>query len=164
MKFVIGIVVVLLIAIFGVLYFSNGVEGATVPSVALEEHEGGEVDLSSESGLKIINSWATWCPFCVEEVPDFVALQEEFQGVEVVLVNRGEDKGKVEEFLVSRRVGLEDLRFIQDDTDAFYNAVGGFSMPETLFVKDGVVLFHKRGVMKLDEMRELTEKLINGTL
>ncbi len=31
----------------------------------------------------ITNYWATWCPPCVEEIPDFVALQEEYKDKKV---------------------------------------------------------------------------------
>tara|TARA_B100000745_G_scaffold300509_1_gene254845 strand:- start:13470 stop:13973 length:504 start_codon:yes stop_codon:yes gene_type:complete len=167
MKIIAGIVVVILIALGATLFFASGSENtvrAQVPDLALMQHGGEEVVLAEIEGFAVLNSWATWCPFCVQEVPDFVELQKEFEGVSVVLINRSEDASKAEAFLEGRGVNLSDLIFLEDPKDSFYKGIGGFSMPETLFVKDGEVIFHKRGFMNLSEMRDLTTSLINGTL
>jgi thiol-disulfide isomerase/thioredoxin len=34
----------------------------------------------------ITNYWATWCPPCVEEIPDFVALQNEYRNKKVKFI------------------------------------------------------------------------------
>lgn len=166
MKIVLGIILIGLIA-GGIFLLQGGsIAGQnSLPSIVLEEHvSGDEIVLAERSGLLVINSWAVWCPFCVKEVPDFVTLQEEFQEVDVVLVNRGESREKVNAFLSEVGVTTEQLTFLHDGSDSFYKAVGGFSMPETLFVRDGEIIFHKRGVMALSEMQDLTTKLIEGTL
>lgn len=39
----------------------------------------------------VINSWATWCPFCKKELPDFVATQKEFgDKVVIIAIDRAE--------------------------------------------------------------------------
>ena len=46
----------------------------------LEIAQGGQLDLSSLRGqVLVVNFWATWCPPCVEEMPELNALQQEFQ-------------------------------------------------------------------------------------
>lgn len=141
----------------------------TVPDLTLVDQDtGAPVALTSFKGTPaVINSWATWCPFCVQEIPDFEATQEKFQDkVSIVLVNRKEGKPSILSFLKKRGIPKDSpLTFLLDAKDAYYRAIGGFSMPETLFVNpDGTVAFHKRGVMDLAEMQELTQKLIDGTL
>jgi len=166
MKIIFGIIVIGLVGVGVFLLQGDSLSVQNnVPDTALENHAlGDEVVLADRSGLLVINSWAVWCPFCVKEVPDFVTLQEEFPEVEIILVNRGESKEKVGTFLSEIGVTTEQLTFLHDASDSFYRAIGGFSMPETLFVRDGEIVFHKRGVMDLFEMRDLTNKLIEGTL
>ena len=55
----------------------------------------------------------------------------------------------------------EDMLFLLDRSDSFYKSIGGFSMPETIFVNgDGEIVVHKRGPMELDEMREHVNKIL----
>jgi len=167
MKIIVGIILVALLAIGGAVFLKGDSPALRdeVPDILLIHHESGEeIATSSIEGFAILNSWAVWCPFCVQEVPDFVALQKEFTDVSVVLINRGEDSERVESFLAEIDVHFADLTFLQDPKDSFYKAIGGFSMPETLFVKDGETIFHKRGFMTLSEMKDLTNKLLDGTL
>lgn len=135
----------------------------TLPDVTLQTYEGENVKLASLRGDPlIINSWAVWCPFCKEEMKDFAALQEEFgDRVRVIAVNREESLEKAKGFTDS--IGVTDtLTLFLDGNDSFYQNIGGFTMPETIFVNEsGEILIHKRGFMKLDEMREKTRELLN---
>ena len=44
----------------------------------------------------LVNFWATWCSYCVEEMPDLVKLQakNEARGFTVIAVNSGESAGQ----------------------------------------------------------------------
>ena len=56
-----------------------------------------------------------------------------------------------------------DLVWLLDPSDNFYRSIGGIGMPETIFVDDQAnILFHKRGVMTLEEMREITQRVVAG--
>lgn len=122
--------------------------------------EGTPADLSRFAGkVQVVNAWATWCPFCVQELPDFEELASEYadQGVVVIAINRKEDPRRVKTFIDS--VGdLGSINFFMDPNDDFYSSIGGFSMPETIFYdKNGNEVVHKRGFMALDEMRTHVE-------
>lgn len=128
--------------------------------------EGNPVNFDVYEGkIRVVNSWASWCPFCVQELPDFSILSEEFSknGVVVISINRKESIEQSKSFI--NDIGpLEGIIFVQDSGDIFYNAIGGFSMPETVFYdRNGNISTHKRGFMTLEEMRTLTEKAINET-
>ncbi|WP_216830467.1 TlpA disulfide reductase family protein [Alkalihalobacterium elongatum] len=54
------------------------------------EEEGVEASLSDYEGdVIILNFWATWCPPCKDEMPDFMQFQEDYGdlGIKVVTVN-----------------------------------------------------------------------------
>lgn len=51
-----------------------------VPDFALSTVDGETVRLSDLRGkVVVLNFWATWCPYCVMELPEFQALHEELQ-------------------------------------------------------------------------------------
>ncbi|MEY3651017.1 MAG: hypothetical protein RLZZ351_382, partial [Pseudomonadota bacterium] len=53
----------------------------------LKDMAGKEHRLSSYQGKWVlINYWATWCPPCLEEVPDLVALYDEHKGKDLVVI------------------------------------------------------------------------------
>jgi len=109
----------------------------------------------------IINAWASWCPFCINELPDLIRLQSEFgEEVRVVGINRNEGEGKADTYLRSINA-TEGMMYLYDPEDAWYAAIGGYVMPETVFVyADGTVAKHKRGPLTFSEMVHYTELLI----
>lgn len=131
------------------------------PDFVLKDYLEKEVKLSDFRGKAVIvNSWASWCPFCVDELPDFVELQEEFgDTVVVIAVNRGEGFETAKAFL--DKVGTTGkMIFLSDPSDSFYSSIGGFSMPETIFIdRDGFIKDHKRGPMKIEEMRRRVQQI-----
>lgn len=119
--------------------------------------QGNHVDLAEYEGqVRVVNSWASWCPFCVQELPDLNTVAAEFadQDVVVLAINRGESSEKVKNYLRTITAPVEDIIFVQDMADQFYDAIGGFSMPETVFyTAAGEIAVHKRGFMTVEEMR-----------
>ncbi len=138
------------------------VSGERVPNISLTDYEGKTVHLTDFSGKPlVINSWAVWCPFCVKELPDFVTIQKEFgDRVVIIAIDRAESREVAKEF--TDKLGISnDLVLLLDPGDSFYQSIGGFSMPETLFVEaDGTTHFHKRGPMTVDEIRQRTQELV----
>jgi cytochrome c biogenesis protein CcmG/thiol:disulfide interchange protein DsbE len=71
-------------------------ERQQAPDFALERLNGERFRLSEHRGtVVVINFWATWCPPCREEIPEFVELQTEMEG-EVLFVGVSMDKGDPE--------------------------------------------------------------------
>ena len=79
----------------------------------LPDLDGKPVSLSDYHGKwVIVNFWATWCPPCLEEIPDFVELYEENRDSIVVLgVNYEEvNKEYLREFVDSHMMSYPVLR------------------------------------------------------
>jgi thiol-disulfide isomerase/thioredoxin len=165
------IAVIIVVALAGTFYAvknNKTNEGDTLqllPTVDLYDESGASVSVYSiiQGKPAIINSWASWCPFCVHELPDFITLQKELgDNVVIVAINRGENTQTGVDFLKEINAE-EDLIYLYDPKDKWYQATGGYTMPETIFINSsGEIVLHRRGVISLEEMRELT-KLIHDT-
>ncbi|MGB0034923.1 MAG: TlpA disulfide reductase family protein [Candidatus Acidiferrales bacterium] len=78
-----------------------------LPQVVLPTIDSRWVDLSTYKGqVMLIIFWTTWCPGCVDEVPDLIRLQREFsaQGFTVIAISV-DDQGEesVESFVKKQR-------------------------------------------------------------
>lgn len=169
-----AIVIVLGMFVLGNLK-DNGDEGVVLSDLAAANPSGEDqfttldgqpVSLADFEGKVVVaNAWATWCPFCVNELPDFGELAREFadQNVVVVAINRKEAPGQQHSFLGT--IGsTEGIEFWADQSDFYYRTIGGFTMPETVFYdRNGNISFHKRGFMPLSEMRQHTENALSIT-
>ncbi len=179
MKGIIIVIIILVALVGGILVLSDKESvtekpqsGSSVdkkfdkaPEFSLPDFEGNIVSLSDSTGkIRVVNSWAAWCPFCVEELDDFAQLQEAFSDeIVVIAIDRAESldtaKGFADELGVTNRITM-----LLDPKDSFYTSIGGFSMPETLFVDgEGNIRIHKRGPMKFEEMKEKVESIINSS-
>lgn len=167
-KFVIIGIIILTVVGGGILLLTQGggEDGRTgsersLPDLSFLDYEGNTVALADFAGKPlVVNSWAAWCPFCVKELPDFALLQKEFPEVVVIAIDRAESLNTAKSYTDDLGI-TDDLIFVLDRKDSFYRSIGGFSMPETLFVdKDGVIQTHKRGIMDLDEMKRRVENIL----
>lgn len=140
------------------------------PELGLQDFDGNTIRLADfkDKEVLVINSWAVWCPFCKEEIPDFVRLQEEFgDRIAIVAVDRGESEEKQKGFIEEREQadGLEiddALIFVNDPSDSYYKKMGGIGMPVTIFVDgEGNIRSIKQGSMPLEEMRQRVEEILN---
>ncbi len=132
------------------------------PDFHLQDYNDKTVSLTDFTGKPVvINSWAAWCPFCQKELVDFAAAQKEFEDqVVIVAIDRAESREVAKKY--SDELGVTgDLIFLLDPSDSFYQSIGGFSMPETIFVaKNGAIMDHKRGPMEIDEIRDRIRKIM----
>lgn len=115
--------------------------------------------------ILIVNSWASWCPFCATELSNLATIGSEYaqQNVQVLAINRGEPSTTAEAFLNSLQID-DGLLLVLDPADRFYPSIAGFTMPETVFYDtQGNLLFHKRGQMSYEELRIQVQKILSTT-
>ncbi len=114
-------------------------EGAAAPSVEMVGFGGETIALSDYAGTPVIlNFWASWCPFCVAEMPDFEDVSNaHVDQVAFVGVNLQDDPGAADSLAVETGVTYQLAR---DPQGVVYSAFGGIGMPTTVFIDaDGVV-------------------------
>lgn len=88
---------------------SPEIQTVALEEISLPNLEGEMQNLSKWQGKTlIINFWATWCPPCLKEIPDFMALQAEFKDKNVQFIG----------------IALEDLQTVAD-----YNAQVNINYP-----------------------------------
>ncbi len=133
-KFLSVVMLVGILALTGACAKSGAIEvGETAPDFSLKDLDGKTAALSDFKGKVIIlDFFATWCPPCREEIPDFIKLQGEygdkgFVMIGVALVSLGEAK----EF--AGKVGINYPVLIDDGkVSAIYGPVR--SIPTTFVI------------------------------
>lgn len=112
--------------------------GAMAPDFTVNDGQK-TVQLSQLRGKPVLlNFWATWCPPCVQEVPDLVALQQQMGGkITVLAVSMDVDEGAYKAFTQKRMPGILTVR---DADHKSSNLFGTFAYPESFLIdKDGKI-------------------------
>jgi len=137
--------------------------GNLAPEFSLKDYEGREVKLSDFKGRKpvFLNFWASWCPFCVDELPLMAQVQEKYKDQYVtVAVNRAEDLETAKKFSDSVNVS-DKMVLLLDPKDKTYKDYRGFAMPYSLFIdKDGIIRDIKLGPLSEAELEVKIKKII----
>lgn len=125
------------------------------PDFELKDMEGNTVKLSDFLGKKVmINFWATWCKYCVEEMPDLMKLQEAHKDDLVVLfVNVGESKDTVQKFIDKEKLTGTVLLDENKDVASLY---GVDAYPTTFAINEkGEAVTYFKGILSYDLMEQM---------
>ncbi|GMR01802.1 MAG: TlpA disulfide reductase family protein [Acidimicrobiia bacterium] len=130
-------------------------KGAPAPSVEMVDFDGEQVTLSqySEAGMPVVlNFWASWCPFCIAEMPDFERVsQATLDEVAFIGVNLQDDQSLATS--LAEETGVT-YRLTRDPQGVVYAAFGGIGMPTTVFVDaSGIVREVVTGQLSESQLR-----------
>jgi len=106
------------------------------PLLTFLDEEGAKVTLEKFRGkIVVLNLWATWCTPCVAEMPMLDRLQQQLEGVGVVVVALSIDRGGpevVREFFDEHEI--EHLAVYVDPTMRAQNDVSAIGLPTTIII------------------------------
>lgn len=164
-KMTVAIIIIFCIAAGAVLFFMSRKSGlsdeltvmslSTISDMIFKDLEGKDISVSSLRGRQVVfHIWSSWCLLCIQEIPDMAVLQKEFGDALVVIeVNRAESLEVVKKY-ADQFNASHNLLFVLDINDALYKEIGGFSMPEVIFVdKNGMIKDHTRGPTDIIDKR-----------
>ncbi len=171
----------------GALYYYNFVDKAAVSGVEkgnkcpdftaqVYEEKEGTFSLSEETftlsqqigKVCIINFWETWCQACIEELPEFNKIQEEYEGEVEVVAAVGSDGLTAESkanWMTDKGWKSYDqesdwtkfsLNFVYLDEETSKNLGCGGMLPRTVIVdKSGIVVHEVDGTMTHQELQNI---------
>lgn len=113
--------------------------------------------------ILVINFWATWCPPCLKEIPEFVQLQQELADRNVQFIGIAiEDKSPVAAFIKRQPMNYPVL-IAGDNGIALSQQLGNVigAVPFTLIVNSqGQVIHRHPGELTREKMLELLKPLL----
>lgn len=136
---------------------------AMAPDFTLQDQYGETHQLSEYQGKAVfLNFWTTWCPYCVQEMPDIEELYHELGENQKDVVILGvaapgsydsvDEKGIVD-FLKEHGWTYP---VVMDRTGEFFDIYGAQSLPTTWLIrKDGSLLGYMPGAMAKAQMQEV---------
>lgn len=160
-----GVVVAGVVAFSWVLSGGAPEEEATSSlDVPFEYFDGGEGNLSDFAGRPlVVNFWASWCPACVAEMPDFeqvhALLGDEvaFLGLAMQETDHAAAEDLIEETGVTYALG-------KDPDGSIFNQFGGIAMPTSVFIdpQGAVVTTHPGALFAKDLEEIIREELLTS--
>jgi thiol-disulfide isomerase/thioredoxin len=136
--------------------------GVMAPDFVLTRADGTTLQRSEYRGRAVfLNFWATWCVFCLEEMPDLQRIADEFDGRLVVIgVNNGESVATGDEFVRDMAI---DYEIVYDPQRSVVSGYRVRAMPTSYFIgADGRIVAAHFGFMTYDMMLERVEPLLES--
>ncbi len=139
--------------------------GKTAPKFAMTNLDGQIISSKTwEEKVVLLNFWASWCPPCLREIPEFSDLRDQYheQGFEVVGIAVDESEA-VQAFLDNmpkvkypQLIGFSDAIALGRELG---NDSGGLPF-SVLIDRNNVVRFIKKGTLHKEVLQEQLQKLL----
>ena len=138
-------------------------ENVAAPDFVLKDLQGKDVKLADYKGkVLILNFWATWCPPCRAEIPDFVEAYAANKNKGLEILGLSVDRMTADELLpfvsmakINYPVALADARIVQDYEPGNY-------IPATIIIdKKGTVRHRHVGQMDKATLVRLFNQYMN---
>lgn len=172
-----SIIIVFLLSLFFLFFFlgcsreplikSNDLSVGSSEKSMLDEYEndftlidleGNEISMHDYKGkIVVLNFWATWCPPCQAEIPDFVEVSDAYLDKGVQFVGISDDFiNSLKAFKIQYKINYPILlEGTKDNTFAKWNIR---SIPHTFILNGkGEIVFNQIGRMSKDQLIQAIE-------
>ena len=132
--------------------------------VSLEKINGeGTVSIEDYKGKIIIfNLWATWCPPCVSELPEFSEFADDYaEDVVIIAAHVPSNNGNAASY-VSNNFPYSKIIFAYDTpySEAYTAAGGDGYVPYTVILdRNGVIVYSDSGPLSYAELKQMVNGL-----
>lgn len=113
--------------------------------------------------IQIINFWATWCPPCLKEIPEFIKLQAEYQDKNLQFIGIAiEDQAAVEQYIKTTPVNYPIL-IAGDEGISLSQQLGNLvnAVPFTLIInQQGQIIHRQPGELSKEKIIEIITPLL----
>ena len=142
---------------------NNPIIGQLRPEFAMKDLDGNIRNIRDWEGqIVLLNFWATWCPPCLEEIPDFIDVQEQMEnrGLQIVGI-AVDDEDSVRQFATDMEMNypvmageMEAIELSQK----YGNTIGG--LPFSVIIdKNGKVTHTITGELSKKRLISILEQL-----
>lgn len=131
-------------------------------SLVLKDYSGDDVHLYQfRRKVLIAYAWASWCPYCGAELQNLAKEKQKYgDSIDILAINRAEPLQDAKAY--TDKLGVESmLTLLLDPSDSFFKMIGGYAMPETVFIDSGGnIIYHQRGPLQLADLDNKIQELL----
>lgn len=135
-----------------------------LPDQSFELADGSTATIADFVGRPlVVNFFASWCPPCRAEMPDFEEVHAAVRDDVTFLGFAVQDRGGAAEALVDE-TGVT-YEWANDPDGTLFTEFGGFSMPTTVYISaDGEILERDSGAISRSDLVDRVERLFDVTV
>lgn len=133
------------------------------PDFTVTDGEGNEIRLHNRIGRPIVlNFWATWCPYCIKEMPVFETAYKDYLGeVEFMMIDATDGQRETVE---GAKAFIEAQGYTfpvyYDTASSAAVAYGAYALPMTFFISaDGNSILYASGQINEETLRRGIEMI-----
>lgn len=138
---------------------SDTVQYQKYTDVRLFDDTGADLMLSDFDGKPmILNFWATWCGYCIQEMPDFEEAYKEYgDEIQFLIINTDDGIGNGEKFVSDKGYTFPTYYDLEYNAAITYGISG---IPRTIAIdKDGNIRYNRAGMVDAKTLQSIIDMI-----